>query len=99
MTMHGQNHIKFTGNCSVLLLTFFYLPVLGHCFTQLHSRTHATLGRTPLDEESARRRDLYLTRQNIRKGQTSMPASGLESRIPADPRLWAFDQLITLLLH
>jgi hypothetical protein len=34
---------------------------------------HTTLGRTPLDEWSARRTDLYLTRHNTHKRQTSMP--------------------------
>jgi hypothetical protein len=37
---------------------------------------HATLGRTPLDEEPARRRDLYLTTHNTHKRQTSMPPLG-----------------------
>ena len=34
---------------------------------------HITLGRTPLDEGPARRRDLYLTTHNTHKRQTSMP--------------------------
>jgi hypothetical protein len=34
---------------------------------------HTTLGRTPLDEWSARRRDLYLTTHNTHNRQTSMP--------------------------
>jgi hypothetical protein len=34
---------------------------------------HTTLGRTPLDEEPARRRDLYLRTHNTHKRQTSMP--------------------------
>jgi len=34
---------------------------------------HTTLSRTPLDEWSARRRDLYLTTNNTHKRQTSMP--------------------------
>ena len=37
-----------------------------------------TLGRTPLDEGSARRRDLYLTTHNIYKRETSMPPVGFE---------------------
>jgi hypothetical protein len=48
---------------------------------------HATLGRTPLDEWSARHRDLYLTTHNTHKTQTSMPPAGLESTIPASVRL------------
>jgi len=34
---------------------------------------HTTLGRTPLDEWSVRRRDLYLTTHNIHDRQTSKP--------------------------
>jgi hypothetical protein len=41
-------------------------------FTITHFR-HTTLGRTPLDEGPARRRDLYLTTHNTHKRQTSMP--------------------------
>jgi len=37
-----------------------------------HSR-HARIGRPPLDEWSARRRDLCLTRHNNHKRQISMP--------------------------
>ena len=45
-----------------------------------------TLGRTPLDEWSARRRKLYLTTYNTHKRQTSMPPAGLEPAIPACER-------------
>jgi hypothetical protein len=51
-----------------------------------------TLGRAPLDEWSARRRDLYLTTHNTHKRQTSMPPGGIQTHNPsnraaADPRL------------
>ena len=57
-----------------------------------HSVTHTTLGRIPLDEWSALRRDLYLTTHNTRKRQTSMPPGGIRTRNPskravADPHL------------
>ena len=39
---------------------------------------HTTLGRTPLDERSARRRDLHLTTQY--SPETSMPQKGLKPR-------------------
>ena len=53
--------------------------------------TH-TLGRTPLDEGSARRRKLYLTTHNTEKRRTSMPpgrirTSNPSKRAAADPRL------------
>ena len=54
--------------------------------------THTTFGRTPLDEWSARHRDLYLTTQNIHKRQTSMSLGGIRTLNPkklaaADPHL------------
>ena len=53
---------------------------------------HATVGRTPLDEWSARRRDLYLTTHNTHNRQTYMPPAGFEPSIfrtaAADLRLW-----------
>jgi hypothetical protein len=45
-----------------------------------------TLGRTPLDEWSARHRHLYLTTHNTHKRQTSMPPAGFEVAIPASER-------------
>ena len=50
--------------------------------TQLHTHTHTTLDRTPLDEESARRKDFYLTRDNIPKRQKSIPPAEFEPIIP-----------------
>ena len=47
---------------------------------------HTTLGRTPLDEGSARRRDLYLTTHNIHNRQTSMPPGRIRTAIPASER-------------
>jgi len=44
-----------------------------------HSR-HTTFGRTPLDEWSARRRDLYLTTEK----QKSMFPMGFETAVPAN---------------
>jgi hypothetical protein len=47
---------------------------------------HTTLGRTPLDECSTRRRDLYLTTHNTQKRQISIPLAGFEPTIPASER-------------
>jgi hypothetical protein len=47
---------------------------------------HTTLGRTPLDEGPARRRDLYLTTHITHKRQTYMPPAGFEPAIPASER-------------
>ena len=46
-----------------------------------HTRWHTTVGRTALDEGSARRRQLYLTTHNTYKRQTSMPPAGVELAI------------------
>jgi hypothetical protein len=53
---------------------------------------HTTLGRTPLDGWSARRRDLYLTTHNTHNRQTSHVPGGIRTRNPskraaADQRL------------
>ena len=45
-----------------------------------------TFGRTPLDEWSARRRDLYLTTHNTHNWQTSMPPVGFEPTIAVGER-------------
>jgi hypothetical protein len=47
---------------------------------------HTTLRRAPLDEWSARRRDLYLTTRNSHKRQTSMQLVGFETAIAASER-------------
>jgi len=51
-----------------------------------HTQRHATVGRTPLDEWSVRRRDLYLTTHNTLNRQTSMPRVGFEPTITAGDR-------------
>ena len=50
-----------------------------------HTRRRTTVGRTPLDEWSARRRDIYLT-HNTHNRQTSMPSVGFEPTISAGER-------------
>jgi hypothetical protein len=51
-----------------------------------HTQRRATVGRTHLDEWSARRRDLYLTTLNTHNRQTSMPPVGFEPTILAGER-------------
>ena len=48
-----------------------------------HTRRRSTVGRTPLDERSARRRDLYLTTHDTHDRQISMPPVGIEPKISA----------------
>jgi hypothetical protein len=61
-------------------------PGPSHCRVFTITLKHTTLGTTPLDEWSARRRDLYLTTHNTHKRQTSIPTTGFELEIPASKR-------------
>jgi len=70
-------------------LVFTVLVALGFLLVEFSiSRTfrHATIGRTPQDEWSSRRRDLCLTTHNTHKKQTSMPPAWFEPAIPASKR-------------
>jgi len=62
-----------------------------------HTHQYTTVGRTPLDEWSARRRDLFLTTHNIHNRQTSMPPVGFEPIIsPGErPQTYALDREAT----
>ena len=51
-----------------------------------HTQRRSTVGRTPLDERSARRRDPYLTAHNNYNRQISMPPVGFEPTISAGER-------------
>ena len=62
-----------------------------------HTQRRTTVGRTPLEEWSARRRDLYLTTNNTHHRQTSMPPMGFEPTISASkrPQTYALDRAAT----
>jgi len=47
---------------------------------------HTAVGRTPLDERSAHRRNLHLTTHNTHNRQRSMPPVAFEPLIPASQR-------------
>jgi hypothetical protein len=85
--------------------SLFYLFAHSRCrgflFSLDHTQTHTTVRRTPLDEASARRRDLYLTTQTLYKRQISMPPVRFEPTIPASPRLqtYALDRAATAVGH
>jgi hypothetical protein len=51
-----------------------------------HKQRRSTVGRTPLDERSARRRDLYLTTHDTHNRKISMPPVGVEPTISAGER-------------
>ena len=72
---------------------------MASSFTRFLDQTQrrTTLGRTPLDEWSARRRDLYLTTHNTHNRQISMPQVGFEPTIPTGkrPQTYALDRAAT----
>ena len=51
-----------------------------------HTQRLSTVGRTPLDERSARRRDLYLTTHDTHNRQIAMPPVGFKPTISAGER-------------
>ena len=62
-----------------------------------HTQWRITVGRTPLYEWSARRRELYLTTHNTYNRQTSTPPVGFEPTISAGerPQTYALDRATT----
>jgi hypothetical protein len=62
-----------------------------------HTEQRTTVGRTPLDEWSARHRDLYLTKHNTHNRLTSMPLVVFETKISAGerPQTYALDRAVT----
>ena len=62
-----------------------------------HTQRRITVGRTPLDEWSARRRDFYLATHNTRNRQTPMPPVRFEPTISAGdwPPTYALDRAAT----
>ena len=76
----------------ILCVVLFWSILCVVLFWSLTSPT-----RTPLDEWSARRRDLYLTTHNTHNRQTSMPPVGFEPTISAGERqqTYALDRTAT----
>ena len=72
-----------------LLMSYIYIYIyMEHLFLMFLDRTQrrTTVGGTPLDEWSARRRDLYLTTHDTHNRQISMPPVGFEPTISAGER-------------
>jgi hypothetical protein len=69
--------------------SLFYLFTAGVevLFPLDHTQTYTTVGRTPLDEGSARRRGLYMRTHKHCTRQASMPPVGFKTTIPASARL------------
>ena len=84
------------------LWSYFQSPIAGFSllvFSRFldHTQRRATVGRTPLDEWSIRRRDLYLTTHNTHNRQTSMPLVVFQPTISAGerPKTYALDRTAT----
>jgi len=95
--------VRFLFCLSVFSLAFFFCVwrccptrAMASSFTRFldHTQRLTTFGRTPLDEWSAPRRDLYLTTHNTHKRQTSMLPAGFEPTISAGerPQTYALDR-------
>jgi hypothetical protein len=86
------NHIFFflSLTCSIHSSYVLLFNLVTHLDTY-------TLCRTALGEESARRRDLYLTTNNTHKRQTSIPPAQFENAIPTSgwPQTHALDRVAT----
>ena len=61
---------------------------MEHAFLMFldHTQRRSTVGGAPLDELSARRRDLYLTTHDTHNRQISMPPVGFEPTISVGER-------------
>ena len=66
-----------------LLMSYIYIYMERLFWMFLDHTRRTTFGRTPLDEWSARRRDLYLTTHDTHNRQISMRPVGFEPKISA----------------
>ena len=101
---HFSVRISYIFRTGIHMFLFFlwrYGPTRAKAFSFLrfldHTQRRITVGRTPLDEWSARRWGPYLTTHNTHNRQTSMPPVGFEPTISADERLqtYALDRAAT----
>jgi hypothetical protein len=80
-------HSFVLSQCDLFGLLVLEVGLYVHLITlMIHTHTHI-LGATSLDEESTRRRDLYLNIHNISKRQTSMHPAGFGPAITASKHL------------
>ena len=89
MSLKGTLFVRFWHDSQWAMASSFTFPD--------HTQRRTTVGRTPLDEWSARCRDLYLTTHNTHNRQTSMPPVGFEPTISAGERsqTYALDRAAT----
>jgi len=91
LALLGAHHFLNVSRIRVKLLTFRLLMsyiYMEHPFLMFldHTQRRSTVGRTPLDEWSARHRDLYLTTHDTHNRQISIPPVGFEPKISAGER-------------
>ena len=91
LALLGAHHCLHVSRIKVKWLTFRLLMsyiYMEHPFLVFldHAQRRSTVGRTPLDEWSARRRDLYLTTHGTHNRQISMPPVGFKPTISAGER-------------
>ena len=78
LKLHSLSNFFFLWRCDpTRVMTSSLLRFLDH------TQRRATVDRTPPDEWSARRIDLYLTKHNTHNRQTCMPPVGFEPTISA----------------
>ena len=82
-TRSGGINFFFPGATQPTVVVYFtaLYRALASSRTRLldHTERRATVGRTPLNEWSVRRRDLYLKTHNTQNRQTSMPPGGIRN--------------------
>ena len=93
------NNFLLQYNCFCFLWRCAPIRAMASSFLRFldHTQQRITVGRTPLDEWSARRRDLYLTTHNTHNRQTSIPLVELEPTISVGerPQTYALDRAAT----
>jgi len=82
--MTRNNFFFFWRCCPTYLMASSFLRFLHH------TQRRITICRTPLEEWSARSRDLYLTKHNIHNKQISRPTVGFEPTTSAVERLQTY---------
>jgi hypothetical protein len=107
---HTHTHIYIYIYIYIYIFLFVFMapqPLVGLGLltvevSRSHSFRHFILGRTPLDEWSARHRNLYLTTNSTYKRQDMHAPGGIRTRNPSkraatDPRLRALVQCLRTL--
>jgi hypothetical protein len=86
MSYFGLRHTKIRHEISFFKCSYSRIgPGPSHCRGFTITLRNTTLGRTPLNERSARRRDLYLTHNTHKRPTFILPAE-FEPTIPASER-------------